>query len=462
MRWLRSISQPVQADDGSTVWDGLILDITEQRRAEGELRHLAMHDRLTGLPNVTAFDERLDDAIVQTADSGGCMLVGALDVNRFYAVNEIYGARFGDEALQRVGERLQSRLYGNDVVARYEGDEFLLFQQGLHNAEACLRKAQELVALFQAPLPLSSGDFVPVSVSLGFAVFPTDGQASQALRRKADLALQRARKNADTVFQFYSDRMSEEVIEAVQLERQLTDAIDQRRILPWYQGQYDLRTGKLIGMEVLARWLLPDGAFISPGRFIPLGEETGLIHPMTEVLVERVLTDLRVWKDAGAAVPRVAINVSAHQVRFPSFFDWLIEKLETHGLGVEDLTVEITESAFLLDFAAVREILESLSARGVRLSIDDFGTGYSSLSYLSQLPFRELKIDRAFVAEVDTSDTRLAVARGIIQLGHSLGLEVVAEGVETRGQLECLQWLDCDFAQGFHLGRPAPGEAFRE
>jgi EAL domain-containing protein (putative c-di-GMP-specific phosphodiesterase class I) len=183
---------------------------------------------------------------------------------------------------------------------------------------------------------------------------------------------------------------------------------------------------------------------------------------MMEALVESVLADLRAWKDAGLTVPPAAINISAHQIRRMTFFDWLLDAVERYGLSICDLTVEITESSFLLDFEAVKSILEDLDGRGVRLSIDDFGTGYSSLSYLSQLPFRELKIDRAFISEVETDATRGAVADGIIQLGKALGLEVVAEGVETREQLDWLRGRGCDHAQGFFFGRPAPVEAFRD
>lgn len=460
--WYRSISQPRRLEDGSTVWDGLIIDITDQRRAEKELHHLATHDRMTGLPNMTSFDERLDDAVVQARSAGTLVMVGALDVSRFYTINESLGFEYGDEVLQEIGRRLESRLYGNDVVARYEGDEFLIFAQDLQSSDDAERFAHQLISLFSEPIRLSSNDTLSVSVNFGFAVFPADDETPSALRRKADLALQRVRKNPEVSHEFYSEEMSHNVIEAVALERRLKVAIQEHAIVPHYQGQYSVTTGELVGMEVLARWPSPDGTMVRPDRFIPLAEDTGLIHPMMEALVESVLADLRAWKESGLKVPPAAINISAHQIRRMTFFDWLFEAVERYGLSICDLTVEITESSFLLDFEAVKSILEDLDRRGVRLSIDDFGTGYSSLSYLSQLPFRELKIDRAFISEVETDATRGAVADGIIQLGKALGLEVVAEGVETREQLDWLWHQGCDTAQGFLLSRPCPAEAFRE
>lgn len=454
LRWLRSISQPRRLDDGSTIWDGLFLDITEQRSAENQVHHLVMHDRVTGLPNVVTFEERLQDAIRYATEKGRLLVVGALDVIRFYRVNESLGFKKGDEALRKIGARLQSVLYGNDMVARYEGDQFLFLAQDLNTPESALPLGHEVIALFDEPLELEDGSVLSVSVKLGLSVFPDDARTPDGLRREADLALQRVRKDADRSFELYSEEMSQLVLEAVALEKDLKDAIQDGTIVPHYQPQFDASSGNLCGMEVLARWPLSRGGMVSPGRFIPLAEETGLIHPLMEQLVNAVLAQIWQWHQQGLAVPRVAINVSAHQIRREGFFDSLFERLAHYNLGIEALTVEITESAFLLDFAPVRSILEALAQKGVRLSIDDFGTGYSSLSYLSKLPFRELKIDQAFVAEVDVSPRKRALVKGIIELARALELEVIAEGVETESQLSELRALGCDSMQGFYLGRP--------
>jgi diguanylate cyclase (GGDEF)-like protein/PAS domain S-box-containing protein len=458
----RSISLPRRLEDGSTTWDGLIIDVTEQRRAEKELQYWVMHDHMTGLPNITAFDARLEDVLARARGGQPRVLVGVLDVNHLYTVNETLGFGYGDEVLQAIGMRLESRLHGNDVVARYQSDEFVIFSQEPRGNADVQRLVQQLIALFAEPLQLSSGRSVSVAVKFGFAVYSSDDDTATGLRRKADLALQRVCKSADARYEFYSAEMSNNVIEAVELERCLEEAIDQGAIIPHYQGQYSVATQKLVGMEVLARWPREDGTMTRPDRFIPVAEETGLIHPMMKTLVENVLADLKSWQDAGLEAPPAGINVSAHQVRHENFFDWLFVAVQRYGLAVSNLKVEITESAFLLDFQAVKFILEDLDNHGVCLSIDDFGTGYSSLSYLTQLPFRQLKIDRAFISGVEADTSRAAVADGIMQMGRALGMEVVAEGVETREQLDWLRQEGCDTAQGFFLGHPAGGETFRE
>ncbi|MCL7944612.1 EAL domain-containing protein [Marinobacter sp. ATCH36] len=456
---LRSISQPRRLDDGSTIWDGLILDITEQRFAENRIQHLVMYDRVTGLPNVVTFEQRLQQVMAHAKDEETVLVVGALNVIRFYRINESLGFKRGDDALRKIGERLASVLHGNDMVARYEGDEFLFLAQGLETLESVRRLGQEVVTLFDEPLELNDHSLLSVSVKVGLSVFPDGAGTADELRRKADLALQRVRKDPDRSFEFYSEQMSQEVLETLALERNLKEAIQAGVIIPHYQPQFEAASGRLSGMEVLARWPLAEGGMVSPGRFIPLAEETGLIHPLMEHLVDAVLAQITRWRQDGLSPPPVAINVSAHQIRRPGFFDWLFERLARYGVGIEALTVELTESAFLLDFEHVRSALESLDEKGVRLSIDDFGTGYSSLSYLSQLPFRELKIDQSFVSEVDVNRRKRAVVKGIIELARALELEVVAEGVETESQLSELKALGCDSVQGFYLGRPMDASA---
>lgn len=456
---LRSISQPRRLDDGTTIWDGLLLDITEQRFAEHRIQHLVMHDRVTGLPNVVTFEERLQQVMIRAAETGGLLLVGALNVSRFYAVNESLGFKRGDDALRKVGVRLSSVLQGNDMVARYEGDEFLFLAQDLESLESARRLGQAVIALFDEPLELEDGALVSVSVKVGLTVYPDGAATADELRRKADLALQRVRKDPDRRFEFYSEQMSQEVLEALAMERSLKEAIEQGAIVPYFQPQFEAANGRVCVMEVLARWPLAKDGMVSPGRFIPLAEETGLIHPLMEHLVDAVLAQISQWHQDGLSPPPAAINVSAHQIRRHGFFDWLFDRLAHYDLGIDVLTVELTESAFLLDFVHVRSTLEALAERGVRLSIDDFGTGYSSLSYLSQLPFRELKIDQSFVSEVDVSPRKRAVVKGIIELARALELEVVAEGVETESQLSELTALGCDSIQGFYLGRPMDAAA---
>lgn len=458
-RWLRCIAQAHRPDDGSLVWDGILLDITAQKEAEHSLHHLASYDGLTGLPNTATFDERLADAIAEARRTGRRLVVAELDIDRFHAINESLGFSAGDQALRQVGERLTSVAFGNDLVARFQGDEFLILRQDVGSNEELVGIAQQLVSLFDEPLRLDGDARFLIRPRLGLSVFPEDGATPDALRRSADLALQRARKSKSAGYAFYSVEMTREVLTALELEGDLREAIQQRRIVPYYQLQFDATGTRITGIEALARWVRGDGEPVSPAHFIPLAEETGLIHQLGQLLVEQVLADVVAWRGEGRRVPPVSFNVSAHQARNPGFFEWFLERAAQHRLGPEHFTVEVTESAFLLDFDGTREIMNRMARRGVRFSIDDFGTGFSSLSYLSQLPFQELKIDRSFVADIEVDPARRAVTRGIIDLGHALNLSVLAEGVETGEQLTALSRMGCDAVQGYYLARPVAAEA---
>lgn len=458
-RWLRCIAQLRPMDDDSLAWDGILLDITAQKEAEHGLRHLAMYDGLTGLPNTATFDQRLADAIAQARRTGRKLVVAELDIDRFHTINESLGFHAGDQALRQVGERLAGVAFGNDLVARFQGDEFLILRQDVVSNEEVVGIAQQLVGLFEAPLLLDGDTRFLVRPRFGLSVFPEDGETPDALRRSADLALQRARRSKSAGYAFYSVEMTREVLAALELEGDLRDAIQHRQIVPFYQLQFDATGTRVTGIEALARWVRDDGEPVSPAHFIPLAEETGLVGQLGQLLVEQVAADVVAWRTDGRRVPPVSFNVSAHQARNPAFFEWFLELAARQRLDPGNFTVEVTESAFLLDFDGTREIMNRMARRGVRFSIDDFGTGFSSLSYLSQLPFQELKIDRSFVADIETEPARRAVTRGIIDLGHALELSVIAEGVETREQLELLASMGCDAVQGFLLARPVEARA---
>lgn len=453
-RWLRSISQPKRLDDGGMLWSGIFLDVTEQREAEASLRQMATHDTLTGLPNTATYDQRLQDAIAEAERSGKKLLVAVIDIERFHTINESLGFPYGDAALREIGRRLRTVAEGNDLVARYQGDEFLLLFQDLSSGEEAINRANQVMGLFREPMDLGTGQLFSLKISIGMSLYPDDGTSPDALRRTADLALHRARRTLGRRYEFYSREMTRDVLAFLETERRLRDAIGERAIVPHYQPQYACDGGRLYGLEMLARWPQADGTEVSPARFIPVAEDTGLIRELGESLVEQAVADIARWRADGHAVPPVAINVSAHQIRGAGFLEGLQRAAAEHGLTIGDLTVEITESAFLLDFEGTREILERMAADGVRFSIDDFGTGFSSLSYLSRLPFRELKIDRSFVTEVGSQEVTHAVTHGIVQLGHALGMTVVAEGVETRDQLDRLRRMGCDAVQGYLVGRP--------
>lgn len=456
--WVRTISQPRRLDDGSVVWDGIILDITEQHRAKEELSYLAMFDSLTGLPNVRTFDGRVEDAIVHSRETGTGMMLAAIDIERFYTINERLGYGYGDKVLQTIAERLRSIAQGNDFAARYHGDEFLVMFQNLDDGEAVSNCVNRLEALFEDVFRFEDERSLPVKIKIGMAMYPGDADTAETLRRAADTALKHARNSIDLDYAFYSPDMTRQLVESLELEDALRDAIEAGEIEVHYQPQYDLSDGRLSGFETLARWTR-NGQPVPPGQFIPIAEESGLIHPLGRLFAARVFADIYAWKREKLRIPPVAVNISPHQIREPRIAEWLSESLSRYGLDMKDITIEITESAFLLDFGGVRDILKALHDRGVRLSMDDFGTGFSSLSYLNRLPFSELKIDQTFISELEAGAEKNAIVQGIIDLAHALRLRVVAEGVETVEQLTILWNMQCDAAQGYLFAPPAPVES---
>lgn len=457
--WVRTISQPRRMEDGSVIWDGILLDITQQRHAEEELSYLAMYDALTSLPNARLFDNRLNDAIIHARVTGRKVLVAVLNIDRFYTINERLGYNYGDMVLRTVAGRLLSITRGNDVAARLQSDEFLVMIQDLAGDEEINAQAARLQSLFNEAVQFDDESSLSIRVKIGMALFPGDANSPESLRRAADAALKHARRSPDLDHAFYTPEMTRRLVESMELETALRDDIGKQVIEPWYQPQYDLADGRITGFETLARWPR-NGHWVSPERFIPLAEETGLIHPLGKLFVDKVLAGVSEWKREQLRVPPVAVNVSAYQIRKPDMVQWLTDAIDRHGLDIGDLTLEITESAFLLDFEGARDILNTLHAGGVRMSMDDFGTGFSSLSYLSQLPFAELKIDRTFISILQTDSVKAAIVQGIIDLAHALKLRVVAEGVETVEQLQTLRDMRCDAAQGYLFARPAPAGTF--
>lgn len=457
--WVRTISQPRRMEDGSVIWDGILLDITRQRQAEDELSYLAMYDPLTGLPNVRFFDKRVDAAIDHARESGTMFLVAVVNIERFYTINERLGYAYGDSVLRTIAEKLVLITSGNNMAARFQGDEFLVLFQDLASETEIHRQVSRLQAVFREAIRFPDETTLSVKVKVGMSVFPGNGDSAEELRRSADTALNHARRSVDFDHVFYSPDMTHQMIETLELEEALRDAIDAGNIEPYYQPQYNIDNGCVCGFETLARWPR-NGQTVSPARFIPLAEQSGLIHPLGRLFTDKVFTAIGEWKQDNIPVPPIAINFSAHQIRDPDLVHWLIEAIDRHNLGIEDITIEITESAFLLDFAGTRDILYDLHDRGVRLSMDDFGTGFSSLSYLSQLPFAEIKIDQTFIALLEADAVKAAIVRGIIDLAHALGLRVIAEGIETVGQLQYLRDMRCDAAQGYLFARPAPAGTF--
>jgi len=423
------------------------------RRQAAHTAHLAHHDSLTGLPNRTLFYRRVEEAIDRAGSSGGPAAVMILDLDRFKEVNDTLGHHSGDRLLQSTGERIAGVLRGDDVVARLGGDEFAVLLPAVDGLESTLAVAERIRGALSAPLEL---DGVPIAIeaSIGIALHPEHGDAVEELMQRADVAMYAA-KSAHAPWSLYSPGDDPYSPERLAMVGELRAGIENGQLELHYQPKAELPGGEVRSVEALVRWRHPRMGLVSPADFIPLAEHTGLIRPLTLRVLEDALAQCAAWAAEGLDLP-VAVNLSARNLADPDLPDLVAERLRAAGVAPDRLKLEITESSLMADRVGARAILDRLAEMGVALSIDDFGTGYSSLAYLSDLPVSELKIDRGFVARMGGGRRDAFIVRATIDLGRSLGLSVVAEGVETEEEWCELARLGCDLAQGFFLGRPMP------
>lgn len=424
------------------------------RVSEERYRFLANRDALTGLPNRMLFAELLVQAVRHAERQQARFALLCLDIDNFAAINETYGHHHGDQLLREAGRRLLSFLPESDAAARIGGDAFNLIVGCGDGAASVDLMAQRMIDAMAAPFALG-GDSVYVSVSIGVAIFPSDGVDAETLQKHADAALHQAKGQGRGALRFFSSEMSERARKRLTLESDLRRALERRELQLHYQPQAQADTGRLTGLEVLVRWPHPERGMVSPAEFIPLAEESGLVVPLGDWVLREACRQIRQWIDDGLNPPRVAVNVSTVQLSRGDLLGSVREALAVNGVAAERLTLELTESFALLDPEHSFSVLAALRGLGVRLSIDDFGSGYSSLARLQRLEAQELKIDLSFIREMMTNDGAAAIVKAVIALGHSLGLEVVAEGVEREEQAERLRGLRCDQLQGYLLGRPA-------
>lgn len=459
-RWIAEHGRVVMDAEGRPQWlDGVILDISRAKhaerardRAEKQLRHQATHDSLTGLPNRIMFHHAVEQAISEAAKSGRDLAVLMLDLDRFKEINDTLGHAAGDELLKQVASRLASVTRSSDVIARLGGDEFSILVP-----DASSRDLEELarrVALSLEDPIVVEGLQLLIEVSIGVSCFPHDSRDAQELLQRADIAMYLA-KSTNCGFARYDANLDWHEPTRLKLIGQLRGAIERRELVLYYQPQVVVKQGGVTAVEALVRWQHPERGLLSPDVFVPLAQETGLIKPLTHYVLNEALRQCRAWMDEGRPL-RVAVNLAMRNlidVAFPEEVRLLLDRWE---VPPQLLELEITENAIVADTTRVQSILERLGSMGIRLSIDDFGTGYSSLAYLKRLPIDEIKIDRSFVMRmIDSSDDEVIV-KSTIDLGRNLGLEVVAEGVESAEMLERLSVFGCDLAQGFYLSRPLP------
>lgn len=452
-KWV-SINAVCERDSGDVShYVAIFSDITERKENEARIEHLAYHDPLTGLLNRFALQARLMQSLADARRNETRVALMFIDLDRFKTINDSLGHDVGDQLLIAVARRIGAALRESDTVARLGGDEFVIVVPGADSPEAVARVAEKIIERINEPLALA-GHTLHTSPSIGIGMFPDDGSNAETLMKNADIAMYYAKQHGRNTYRFFAADMNAVASERLLLETQLRAALERNEFSLVFQPQLDLASGTLIGIEALARWHHPDRGLVMPEKFIPLAEETGLIVPLGAWVIETACRQAAAWSAAGMPPLRMSVNLSAHQLRDRSLVAHVAGTLERTGLPADRLELEITESAMVANSEQSIEVLRRLHNLGVRLAVDDFGAGFSSLAYLKRLPIGRLKIDRSFVMDMEHSANDVAIANGIVALANTMGLSVIAEGIETPAQLEILKSFGCSEGQGFLFSRP--------
>jgi len=454
MRWVRDRAFPVY-DASNTVYRiaGITEDITDRKEAEERLMHLAHYDVLTSLPNRVLFYDRLKQALAQAKRNQWVTGVMFIDLDRFKNVNDTLGHAVGDKLLQQVSERLAASVRTGDTVGRLGGDEFAIVLFNLSNAQDANLVAQKIMASFKEPFRLAGVELY-ATASIGITLYPDDSTDQETLIKNADAAMYRAKEVGRNSCRFYAPEMNARALELLSIENSLRRALERDEFVLYYQPKASVADGSIVGVEALLRWQHPDRGLVSPGEFMPVLEETGLIVPVGEWVLKAVCEQIRAWGRGGIAPVPVAVNISPRQFASRDLGETIKRILDEQQVDPRMIEVEITESSLMSNLEETALILKYMGDLGVGLSIDDFGTGYSSLAYLKRFPFDVLKVDRSFVQDLTTDADDATITRALISMAHNLGLKVVAEGVETEDQLAFLVEHRCDEIQGFLFSRP--------
>jgi diguanylate cyclase (GGDEF)-like protein/PAS domain S-box-containing protein len=476
-------AEVVRGEDGEAVrMVGTVHDVTERKALERQLQHQALHDPLTGLPNRTLFTDRLRQALARAKRREGEVAVLFVDLDNFKVVNDSLGHKAGDRLLVAASKRMRVLLRPEDTVARLGGDEFVLLLEDA-GAQEAVRVAERVLERLREPLSLSGRRLV-ITASVGVATGGAGGKYAADLLRDADLAMYRSKRSGKARVAVFEEAMNAEALERLEMEQDLRGAIERGELRVHYQPQMLLRSNlqeslraagsraivspgtsprepRLAGVEALVRWEHPGRGLLLPGEFVPVAEETGLIVPMGEMVLEEACRQAKDWQGRFSADPPLAVyvNLSARQFRESGLAGTVSHILKETGLDAACLHLEITETAAMSDAPATVSALEELKALGVRMVIDDFGTGYSSLSYLGRFPVDYVKIDRSFIADLEKDPGAVTLVTGMIDLAHALGIRVIAEGVERSTQLERLEAMGCDLAQGYYFSHALSDEA---
>lgn len=431
----------------------------ESRRAANRISHLAHHDDLTGLPNRLLFNQLLPQALARAQRTGRSVAVFFLDLDRFKVINDTLGHAAGDDVLRQVTRHLLACVRASDILARVGGDEFTLLVKHFTGPEELVAVAQRLLAAIAHPLRVNCQEY-QLSASIGIAIYPQNAADGSSLLKNADIAMYRAKAAGKNTYHVYSHETDAQSLERLSLEHDLRQAVARREFEVYYQPKIDIRSGCIVGAEALVRWQHPNRGLILPGEFILVAEELGLISSLGSIVLETVCTDIVRWNQEGVLWPRVAINLSAQQFADARLLESLDEVLHATHCDPGSLEFEITETVMMTNPDKALHLLKNIRRYGITFAIDDFGTGHSSFAYLKRFAVDRVKIDNTFVRDIATQKDDLAITRAIVGLGHSLGLQVVAEGVESETQLHLLRNMRCDEYQGFLFSRAVPGEQF--
>jgi diguanylate cyclase (GGDEF)-like protein/PAS domain S-box-containing protein len=454
--WIAENARAVTATDGRVqFYEGTVVDITERKQHDAELEYQATHDSLTGLPNRSLLRDRIEQAIAKAGRDGHQVAVVFVDLDHFKLINDSLGHHVGDRLLLEVSDRLLACVRGHDSVARQGGDEFVIVLTEQRDEDEVIAVVSRLLDAISQPW-IDNGQEYGLSCSVGVSCYPRDGDNPDALLRCADAAMYQAKATGRGTYRCYTPELNHAISERLELENSLRHALDHNEFRVHYQPRVDIASGRIVGAEALIRWDCPGRGLIPPDSFIPIAEETGLIIPIGQWILQEACRQASAWQQAGLPAITVSVNLSPVQFRHAGLVQSVADALQQAGLSPTCLELELTESFVMHDAERINVAMQSLKALGVDIAVDDFGTGYSSLSYLKRFPVDRLKIDKRFVRDIDSDPDDAAIVLAIITLGHALGLKVVAEGVETCAHLDFLRRHDCDELQGYYFSRAVP------
>ncbi|WP_141333813.1 EAL domain-containing protein [Paenibacillus sp. tmac-D7] len=436
-----------------------IRSVNERKRAEEKILHMAYHDALTNLPNRLMFDEKLKACFAEAERTGSMMAVIFFDLDRFKVINDTLGHHVGDQLLQSLAHKLQVYVKDKDVVARFGGDEFIILLTNVVHIDEAAQFAKGIPDLLKEPFVIEDQELF-VTASIGISLYPHDGTEVETLLKNADIAMYRSKEKGGNSYNYYHPDMNKRSLHRLNMEINLRKALERGEFRVFYQPIVNLKNGTVFGMESLVRWIHPEWGMISPGEFIPLAEETGLIVPIGNWVLKQACMQNKEWQRQGYAPLVVSVNISAIQFHQLNFVQIVMDALDESGLSPDLLCLEITENIAMNNVPYILDTMQKLKLLGVRISIDDFGTGYSSLSYLKRFRVHTLKIDQSFIRDVTSDEDNAAIVTALIAMSHRLKIKSLAEGVETQDQLEFLISQGCDEIQGYVFSKPMPASEF--